>query len=235
MNNSENTEPRRTRPAAPARRMRSAWFIVLAGLVISYSPMWLPRARETFGIDPGTGGPQSSILWNAVAVAGLLSYVFLVERRPLSSLGLRRPQARELELALYLFGIHMAWQWGVLTFFPPDEDPGTATITALPVIAVLGMILSAAVFEEILYRGYPIERLSELTGRRWIAFAVTVPLFVLPHLVFFGPQWLWTNGVGALMIYVLYAKTRNLPACMLLHLCVNLPILIPTIAHHLQG
>lgn len=209
--------------------------IALGGIAIAYSPMWLPRLRDILGIDLGMAGPASSIFWNVLAAVSLVGYMFLVERRPLSSIGLRKPCAKDVEWALYLFGAYMAWQWIIITFFPPAPDPGTETITSLPLAAVLGIIVSAAVFEEILYRGYPIERLSELTGRRWIAYAVTVPLFVSPHLVFFGPQWLWTAGVGTIAIYVLYAKTRNLPACMLLHLCVNLPILIPTIAHHISA
>ncbi|WP_104103126.1 CPBP family intramembrane glutamic endopeptidase [Arthrobacter sp. 08Y14] len=221
--------------AAAANRPWLPWLVVFIGLALSYSSMWLPRVCRELGITPGLEGPANSIVWNVLAVSLLLGYVLLIERRPLASLGLRRPQGKDLEWALYLFGFYMAWQWVVLTFWPPAEDSGTASITSLPVVAVAGMIVSAAVCEEILYRGYPIERLSELTRRPWLAYGFTVPLFVLPHTVFFGPQWLWTSGIGALAIYLLYARTRNLPACMLLHLCINLPILIPTIAHRLGG
>lgn len=211
------------------------WLLSIVGIAIAYSPMWLPRLGEAVGIVPEFRGPASSILWNVLAVVPLLAYVLIVERRSLASLGLRRPRGKDLEWALILFGIVMAWQWVVRTFFPPADDPGTATISALPIVAVIGMIFSSAIFEEILYRGYPIERLAELTGRRWLAFALTIPLFVAPHLVFFGVQWLWTAGVGTIALYVLYARTRNLPACMLLHFCLNAPILIPTIATALGG
>lgn len=230
----QDLQARRTRSRG-ARGLMALWTVALGGIAIAYSPMWLPRVRDAIGIDAEPGSPASSILWNVLAVAALLGYVLLVERRPIASIGLRRPRAKDLEWALYLFGASMAWQWVVMTFFPAPADSGTASITSLPIVAVLGIIVSAAVFEEVLYRGYPIERLSELTGRRWVAFAVTIPLFVAPHVVFFGPQWLWTAGVGTIALYVLYARTRNLAACMLLHLCVNLPILIPTIAHHLEA
>ncbi|PWB97613.1 CPBP family intramembrane glutamic endopeptidase [Salinibacterium hongtaonis] len=236
MNGEAESSHQRTRPAAGATRdARALWAVSLVGLLVAYSPMWLPRLRDALGVELGFGGPASSIVWNVLAAAILMAFVLLVEKRPLASIGMRKPRSKDLEWALYLFGIYMAWQWVVMTFFPPAPDSGTATIASLPIVAVLGLIISAAVFEEILYRGYPIERLSELTGRRWIAYAVTAPLFVAPHIVFFGPHWLWTAGVGTIALYVLYAKTRNLPACMLLHLCINLPILIPTIAHHVGG
>ena len=221
-----------TSAARPALRV---WVLSLVGIAIAYSPMWLPRVTAALGVEPAFRGPAASIIWNVLAVVPLLVFVLFVERRPLSSIGLRRPRGKDLEWALTLFGVVMAWQWAVFTFFPPSNDPGTATIAALPVAAVIGMVCSSAVFEEILYRGYPIERLTELTGRRWLAFAVTIPLFVAPHLVFFGVQWLWTAGVGTIALYVLYARTRNLPACMLLHFCVNAPILIPTVARALGG
>lgn len=236
MNDFDRPEAQPSKPSASATNLPwTPWLIVAIGLALSYSPTWLPRIFRELGIDPGFEGPSASIVWNVLAVSLLLGYVLFIERRPLASLGLRRPRGKDLEWALYLFGFYMAWQWVVLTFWPAAEDSGTASITSLPVAAVVGMIVSAAVCEEILYRGYPIERLSELTRRPWIAYALTVPLFVAPHIVFFGTQWLWTAGVGAMVLYVLYAKTRNLPACMLLHLCINLPILIPTIAHKLGG
>ena len=230
-------EPMRRRSAPrPAR-----WTLALAGIAIAYSPSWLPPLIRAFNMEwilpwgERSPGPPAQILWNTLGVGLLLAFMFGVERRPLASIGIRRPTGKQLEWALYLFGFAMTWQWLVHTFWPQGENAGENTIASQPIVAVVGLILSAAIFEEILFRGYPIERLAELTGRRWLAFAITIPLFVAPHIAFFGVQWLWTAGVGTLAIYALYAKTRNLPACMLLHLCLNLPILIPTIAHRIGG
>jgi membrane protease YdiL (CAAX protease family) len=231
MNSPDAEEPSRTsglhtRPRPDGR----AVMLTLAGLAIAYSPMWGAALADAVGFTGPIEGPASSIVVNALAVATLLAYLVVVERRRLASIGLRRPSARDLEWALYLFGICMAWQWVVMTFFPSPPSQGTESITSMPVVVVLALVVSSAVFEEILYRGYPIERLAELTGRAWFAFALTIPLFIAPHVVFFGVQWIWTAGVGAVAIYVLYARTRNLVATMILHLALNLPILIPTIA-----
>ncbi|MCM4082133.1 CPBP family intramembrane glutamic endopeptidase [Paractinoplanes hotanensis] len=202
----------------------------LIGLVLAYLPMWLPPLTRAAGVDVGVTGPASSILWNALAVVLLVAYIFGVERRRLDSIRVVRPTGKDLEWVLILFGCHMAWAWLARTVWPPPADGGTATIAAMPVLAVVALVLSAAVFEEVLYRGYPIERLTELTGRIWPALAITVPLFVAPHLVFFSPSWLLYQASGTLALYVLFVWRRNLIACMLLHLAVNLPILIPTVA-----
>jgi membrane protease YdiL (CAAX protease family) len=95
----------------------------------------------------------------------------------------------------------------------------------LPV--VIGIILTAAITEEILFRGYPIERIKELTGKAWLATAISFIIFVIPHVKFFGITWLLYHGIGTIMIYVLYLWRKNLYACMILHLLVNLPILLP--------
>lgn len=212
---------------------RRGWPVVLIGLALAYLPAWGPRVRDAADLPRVVPGPSSSILWNVLAVVALLVFVRTVERRDLSSLGIHRPSGKDMEWAMYLFGAHMAWTWTAHRLWPPESDAGTASITALPVLTVLLIVLTAAVCEEVLFRGYPIERLAELTGHRWIAVAVTLPVFLAPHLAFFGPQWLLHQFTGTLAIYVLFVWRRNLPAAMVLHVAVNLPVLIPTIAQKL--
>jgi membrane protease YdiL (CAAX protease family) len=224
-----------TRVEHPGRVRMRRWGIVLIGLALAFLPTWAPPLIDAIGLTVSIGveGPASSILWNAAAVTLLLAYVLLVERRDLASIRIVRPTGKDLEWALILFGCHMGFTWLARTLWPPPADTGTATIAAMPVLLVLALILSAAIFEEILYRGYPLERLTELTQHRWIAVALTLPVFVAPHLVFFGPEWLLYQGSGTAVLYILFLWRRNLVANMLLHACVNLPILIPTIASRL--
>lgn len=219
----------------PALLWSRRWGVVLLGLALAFVPTWAPRLFDAVGLPVSIGieGPAASILWNAAAVALLLAHVLLVERRGLSSIRLVRPTGKDLEWALILFGCHMGFTWLARMLWPPPADAGTETIAAMPVLLALALIVSAAVFEEILYRGYPLERLTELTRRRWVAVALTLPLFVAPHLVFFGPEWLLYQGSGTAVLYILFLWRRNLVATMLLHLCINLPILIPTIAGRL--
>jgi membrane protease YdiL (CAAX protease family) len=226
--------------AAAHRSLALRWVIVLVGIALAWTPMWLPVVARVVGWDAratlasiGFTGPSAAIVWNTVAVALLLGWMLLVERRGISSVRIVRPTGKDLEWTLILFGLAMAWSWLASLLWPQaEQDAGTASITALPVLMVVAMIVSAAVCEELMFRGYPLERLIELTGRRWIAVVVTLPFFVVPHLVVFGPMWLLLHGAGTIAIYVLYLWRRNLVACMLLHAAVNAPILVPTIAAH---
>lgn len=201
--------------------------IVLAGLAICYFPTYLNPLALLLGIDTGSDGPASILVWNWLAVGALLALVLLVERWPLSSILIKRPNGKDIETALFYWGIAMAWSWLAMTLLPPEQDAGTASLVALSIPVLLAMIVTAAITEEILFRGYPIERINELTSTVWIGPALSFIIFVIPHLTFFGPGWLLYHGGGTVMIYALYLRRRNLVACMLLHLLVNLPILIP--------
>lgn len=220
-------------PVPGYRRGPTAWFVLAGGLALMFLPSWLPAVVRTAGIDLGVSGPPVQIVWNVVGVTLLLAYVFGVERRGLDSIGLVRPSGKDLEWAFSIWGAQMTITFVAQLLWPVPQDEGTSTIAALPVAAVVALILSAAVCEEILYRGYLLERCIEFTGRRWVAVVLTAPFFIVPHLVFFGPQWLLHGAVGTIAIYALYLWRRNLVACMLLHLLGNLPILIPTIASRL--
>ncbi len=112
---------------------------------------------------------------------------------------------------------------------PQTDNEGVETIASMPVLAVCALIVTTAVTEEILYRGYPIERLGELASRRWVGTIVSLVLFVPPHLTFFGWEWLLYQGFWTALLYVLYLWRRNLWVCILFHGLTNAPILIPTV------
>lgn len=195
-----------TRPRLP---------VVALGLGLAYLTMWAGPVTRALGGDLPGEGPLTVLWLNWVAVAVLLAHVVLVERRPLASLLLTRPRPGDLRYAVLLWGLVMSWSWLIGVLRPQPPDTGTATITALPVLGVLGLVVTAAVTEEILLRAYPTERITELTGRRWLGVGVSAAVFIAPHLVFFSPEWLlYQGGAGTLATYALYLWRRNLPpAC----------------------
>lgn len=58
-------------------------------------------------------------------------------------------------------------------------EPTTTSIKLMPLWFRIFLILRAAVFEEIYYRGFMIERLTELTRLRWAAALISLVAFTL--------------------------------------------------------
>lgn len=219
------------RPVAPLRgfQRHASPVLILLGLALAYLPMYLPSVLRRLGLElPIAGSPMAALVWNWAATGLLVGYILSVERRPLASVLITRPTTKDIEWAFYLWGTSMTYSWLIGLIRPQEGNEGIGVITALPLPDVLALVLTTAVTEEVLYRGYPIERITELTGRRWIGAGVSIAIFFGSHLPFFGPEWLLYQGVGAVLGYVLYLWRRNLIASMLMHLLGNLPILVPT-------
>ncbi|SDD31036.1 CPBP family glutamic-type intramembrane protease [Auraticoccus monumenti] len=205
------------------------------GLVVIAVVYHGPPVDQVAGLDLrfGLTGPLAGDPWKWAGAALLLAVVVGVERLGPASLLLRRPSGRDLEWVLYAFGAFMVWSWGLSLLAPQEDNEGIATIARLGVAGVLLLILTAAVTEEVVYRGYLAERLGALLGRRpwarWVGALLSLAVFVVPHVVFFGPSWLLHQLPGAIAVAAVALLRRNLVAAMLLHLLINLPILVPTV------
>ena len=209
---------------------RTAPLVILFGLALAYLPMYLPTVLRGLGFElPIAGSPIAVLVWNWAATAALVAYIIWVERLPLASILIKKPTVKDIEWAFYFWGAAMVYAWVLSLIRPQQGNEGVETIAALPVLAVIGLIITVSITEEILYRGYPIERIGSLTGRRWIGVIVSAAIFSLSHLPFFGVEWLLYQGVSVVLGYAFYLWRRNLVASMLLHLLTDLPILIPTV------
>ena len=204
--------------------------VTLVGLLIAYLPQYIHRILGLLGMQFGPEGPPSVILWNWLSVALLTAYIIAIEGKNLASILLVRPKAKDLAWAFIFWVIATGWNWTMnIMVAPQAQNEGLGTIINLPIPVIIGMIFTTAITEEILYRGYPIERLGELTGNKWIGVAFSLIVFLLPHINFFGVQWLLYHGVGTILTYVLYMWRRNLWACILMHFLGNAPLLLPAL------
>ena len=88
------------------------------------------------------------------------------------------------------------------------------------------------VAEEILYRGYPIERVQELTGYKWLAFLISVLAFTLAHLSSWEAAQLIVVGFGAVILALLYLWRRDLICNMVAHFLVDLVGFVAAGAQH---
>lgn len=97
-------------------------------------------------------------------------------------------------------------------------ETGLDAIARLPTWFRIAIALTSGPIEELLYRAYPVERLTAITGRRWRAGAVAVVVFGLAHVPFwgFGPALAADLPFGALMT-VAYVVRRDFLANALAH------------------
>jgi len=157
----------------------------------------------------------------------LVAYVVLVEKRPLSSIGLKRPTWMSLVfgfVGVLLMVGGMAFIY--LVIFPAlrlsANEAATASVMALPFWFRVFVILRAAVFEEMFFRGFIIERLTEITrGYRLAAAVLSCALFTLLHLGYWGWAHLMVAGFGGVVLTALYLWRRDLSANMIAHLLTD--------------
>jgi len=158
-------------------------------------------------------------------VAGTLLYVARVERRPLSSIGFRAPGIRDWIVAI-LAGVLILGLLALilLVVFPVlhwSESSQQTSLLALPYWLNVLIVVRAAVAEEILFRGYPMERLEQMSGSRALAGAVTCTVFTLDHISFWGWHHIFIAGTAGAALTVLYLWRRNIWVNMIAHFMVD--------------
>jgi membrane protease YdiL (CAAX protease family) len=167
---------------------------------------------------------REGIFW--ILTLLLLAYVRFIERRPLSSIGLRRPDWKTALLGVVGALAMVAGMAAIyMVVFPAlglsTDEATMGAVRSTPLWFRVILILRAAVFEEILYRGFMIERLAELTRVRWLAALISVTVFTLAHL----GGWAWPHlmiaGFGGIVLTALYLCRRDLVSNMTAHFLVD--------------
>jgi membrane protease YdiL (CAAX protease family) len=203
---------------------RKPWLLSGVGLLLALGCIGLP-----FGTWDGALASVAHMAANELVywglVAAVLFYVIRIEHRPLNSIGLRRPGSGDIIAALAT-GALMIAVLGLLylVVFPAlhwDETQQMQTLTAVPFWLRLVSVVRAAVSEEVLFRGYALERVQELTGSRGAAGVFTWAVFTLEHLSYWGWHHLLVAGAAGALLTLLYLWRRNLWANMLAHFMVD--------------
>jgi membrane protease YdiL (CAAX protease family) len=157
------------------------------------------------------------IIWGAL-VALLLSYVKWVERRSLTSIGFRRPGIRNILIGIAAGTVIFAGLAGIYLVLLPalhfKEDPQVTQVMNLmlakPFWWRLILMVRGTIAEEIIFRGYAIARLQELTGSVSIAGIISCTVFAFEHL----GVWSWGHvmiaGFAGAILTLLYIWRRNL-------------------------
>lgn len=159
-----------------------------------------------------------------VALLVLLIVVFF-EKAPLSSVGFRELSGREFFWGFvgFLVGAVVFIVTGPLVHFFNwgTTSQGIAWLSVLPLWFRFLIVLTASVTQEVVFRGYVIERLSSLTGSVKLSGVISYFAFVLLHVPLWGLGGTVQIGVWSVVITVLYLRSRNLWRCIVMHFLNN--------------
>ena len=121
-------------------------------------------------------------------------------------------------------------------FKVPGAQDQLQKLAAVPLLLRAGLVLTAGIAEEFMFRGFAIEELAALIGNRRLAALASFVCFTVAHIGRYGlsPRLLMVAVAGAVLT-ILYLWRRNLPVCMLLHAIVDGIgiIVVPEVAAHL--
>jgi membrane protease YdiL (CAAX protease family) len=113
--------------------------------------------------------------------------------------------------------------------------PNLDLVRRFPAWVLIPAWVTGSFTEEVLFRSYSIERLTQLTGRRWLASLITILAFTLLHL--FGWDWIHVLTAvlpGAILLTLFYLWRRNLALNVIIHAIINAPLLVlPLLAPYL--
>ena len=202
--------------------MRQTSTVIALVVALAGPPALVLSARRLFGDAPSFGiaialqmvycGLASFVLWT----------VLRKERLPLASIGLRRPRWSTLLVAglLWLVSLRLL---PLLT--GPLLDAGGAAVpegltrlASFPIWFRIVQALTGGVIEEILYRGYAIERLTTMTGQPWLAALIAAIVFAMAHVPSWGLRYaLIADLPFGLLATLCYLWRRDLVANMIAH------------------
>ena len=165
---------------------------------------------------------REAFWWIFAAV--VLIWLAFVERLPLTSIGFRWPTWKTFLFALagaaavlFVMILHMGL---IVRVFHLDTTTVLAQqrmILSKPYWFRVVLVLRAAVVEEVVFRGYMIEKVRQLTGSGLLAVAVSVLTFTWAHYAGWGAvQLIPVFGAGTALA-LLYVWRRDLPSNMLAH------------------
>ena len=169
------------------------------------------------------------MIWVLVVI--LLMLVKWGEKRSFSSIGFKAITGKEILLAIVI-GIVLSLTVPLFTLLvgqiiPSSRGDIEEVVSNTTWWLMLFGILTAGITEEIMFRGYLIERLYEITPKHWLGILVSVGAFVLPHTL----SWNMTHVIAVvlplgLILSGLYLWKRNLIFNMIVHIVIDLPLVI---------
>ena len=198
---------------------RRIWSFV--GLVVTFGWTFLLAGRS-----PSLANVHNDLVtiaseWIVVAILAVIAFGFL--KREAGFFGLRAASGRDI---LAMLGIFVATYvaTGIVTRFLPVQTSmlDIEGLAAVPLSVKVGLVLTAGICEEFMFRGFAIEELADWTGSVWLGAFIVWLAFVLAHIDRYGlTSGLAIPAIAGATLTLLYVWRRNLPACMFMHALID--------------
>jgi len=201
---------------------RSAPTIVALLLILTIPGLPLSKWENEFaGVGHLVG---YEVIWWILTLS-VLFYVRRVELRPLSSIGFRNVRLQDVLIGLgagivMIAGFAVIY-YGVLPALHLSESSQVNELMVTPFWWRLISVIRAAIGEEVIFRGFAIERGREVFGSLRIASALSWIVFTLEHITTWGWSHVLVAGFGGLLLTLLYVWRRNLWINIIAHFVVD--------------
>ena len=167
---------------------------------------------------------------NWIIVVILLSIIFFWEKNSLESAGIKKFYVKDL-----IWGF-IALIVGFIIFFISDvlinslnfvsQSSERVHFLLIPFIIRIFMVFTTGITEEIIFRGYLIERTNMITNSLIFSSIISLIVFTIFHIPFWGIIGALQVGFWAIPITILYVRLRNLPICIIIHIIYDATILL---------
>jgi uncharacterized protein len=164
-----------------------------------------------------------------VVITAIPLLVVYWERRSLTSIGVRALSAKDLfgAIAIYLAYLlitpRLMWMADKMPAMATELTTGIKMYASLPPWLNWSGAIANGIAEEVGFRGYAIERVEELTGSKSLGASLPFIVNVLVHAGVWGLHGLLIKAPILLLFVALYLWRRNLPACALAHVLMDIP------------
>ena len=200
--------------------------VAAAGVVLAFAWPWLIESHAHSLASVRSDIRSICAEWLIALILAAIAFGF--ERRAPGFFGLRVFGWRDL-LAMAIALVAAFLLTGIASRFVRAPS-FNLQLSGVPLSLRAGLVLTAGICEEFIYRGFAIEELGALAGNRWLAALVSLIFFTLPHARLYGfTSALVLPAIMGAALTLLYLWRRNLPVCMLMHAIVDgiFLILIP--------
>jgi membrane protease YdiL (CAAX protease family) len=206
--------------SARQRVSLAAWTGLFVALVVPF--LTYLAGQALFGAVQTSARVVSGLVFHWINLAVLVAIVLWWERQSLGSIGVRPVRWWTIPAGL-VAGIAITILTGSLVSVLRLSSDATfaSFLQSMPFVIRVLLAITAGVFEETLYRGYALERLTTIWGSKWLAAVATVAAFTLAHVPAVGISHLAPVGIASILVTLLYLWRRDLILNMVAHATVD--------------